>query len=126
MNKYNPLKATEPEEWLACDESERMALINRFHLDSCADVPEGAENMHATVHLIVENQLAEGFESVSAAISKLVFQGMDRHEAIHAVGAVLSEEMFELYRGSNAQWDQNKYDKRLDKLSAMRWRKGKW
>ena len=126
MNKYDPLTETEAEAWLAADESERIDLINRFHVDSGADVPEGAENMHAMVHLIVENQIAEGLESASSAISKLVFQGLDRHDAIHAVGAVLSEEMFSLYRGDKGQWDQKKYDTRLAKLSAMRWRKGKW
>ena len=31
MNKYNPLKAPDPAEWLAMDEGERMALVREYH-----------------------------------------------------------------------------------------------
>lgn len=47
------------------------------------------------VHVIVENQISLKVDSVLETIEKLTRQGLDRHEAIHAVGAVLSEDIFD-------------------------------
>ncbi len=49
---------------------------------------EGAENVHSVLHVIVENQLAMNAEPVPATIARLTRQGLSRHEAIHATGAV--------------------------------------
>ncbi len=45
-------------------------------------------NIHATVHQIVENQLAENFPDVVEALDRLMHQGLNRHEAIHAIASV--------------------------------------
>ena len=46
--------------------------------------------MHATLHVIVENQIALGDETpVQLKARQLMAQGLDRHEAIHAVASVL-------------------------------------
>jgi hypothetical protein len=126
MKKYNPSQAPDPEEWLSLDEFERINLVENFHEDSGEEVPEGAEKMHAAIHVAVENQFASETEPVSATIAKLIRQGLDRHEALHTVGAVLSEDIFNLQRGKGESWNQKSYNRRLEKLSAKRWRKGQW
>ncbi|MEA3467712.1 MAG: hypothetical protein U9R57_05735 [Thermodesulfobacteriota bacterium] len=126
MEKYDPLQAPESEKWLSLDESERIALVKIFHKDAGEEVPGGAEVMHALIHVVVENQFASGVEPVPAVVAKLIRQGLDRHDALHAVGAVLSEGMFNLQNGEGEFWDQPRYHKRLEKLTAKRWRKGQW
>lgn len=126
MKRYDPLQAPEPDEWQALDESERMALVQHYHEEAGDDISEGAETIHAAIHVIVENQLAMGVEPVPATLAKLTRQGLNRHEAVHAIGAVLSGDVFELLRGNEESWNPRRYRKRLEKLTANRWRKGQW
>jgi hypothetical protein len=45
---------------------------------------------HAANHVIVENQLAMGDATVvPATLARLMQEGLDRHDAIHAIGSVL-------------------------------------
>jgi len=74
----------------------------------------------------VENQLAMAVEPVPATMARLVRQGLTRHDAIHAIGTVLSGDMFEIMQGNAKTWNPRRYDKRLKKLTAKRWRQGKW
>ena len=126
MERYEPLQAPDPEEWQALDESDRIELVLNYHREAGEDIPEDAENIHAVIHVIVENQLVMEVEPVPATIAKLTRQGLDRHEAIHAVGAVLSGDIFELINGNEESWNQQQYRRRLERLTAKRWRKGKW
>ena len=66
-----------------------------------------------------------GVKPVPSTISKLIRQGLSRHEAIHAIGAVLSEDLFEIMKNGQ-EHNIKKYRRRLDKLTAKRWSKGKW
>jgi hypothetical protein len=126
MEKYDPSHTPDPNEWLELEEIDRIFLVQQYHQDSMEEVPEGAERVHAVIHVVVENQIAMGVGPVPATIARLKRQGLNRHEAIHAVGAVLSEDMFELTRGEQKTWNQKSYRRRLEKLTAKRWRKGKW
>ncbi len=67
-----------------------------------------------------------GVKPAGATVERLVSEGLDRHDAIHAIGAVLTEDMSALARGDVTLWDQDRYRKRLEKLTAKRWRNGKW
>jgi hypothetical protein len=50
-------------------------------------------------------------------------EGIDRHEAIHAVGSVLAEHMSNLVRGVPPQSDPNApYYAALEKLTVESWR----
>ncbi len=49
-----------------------------------------------------------------------------RHEAIHAAGAVLTENLFKLLQGNEKSLNLKPYRKRLKKLTAKHWRKGLW
>ena len=126
MNIYHPSKTPSPGEWLELDELTRIDLVRKFHEASEAEFEEEqAKEVHSTIHVIVENQIALGVEPVPATIFRLMRQGLSRHESIHAVGAVLSQDLFEMLK-QNKEHDIKKYRRRLDKLTAKRWNKGKW
>jgi len=126
MERYNPAYAPDPEKWQALDEDERIALIQRFHEQHDEDIPKEAVPLHAAIHAVVENQLAMRIGPVAATVERLTRQGLDRHEAIHAVGAILAEEMHALMSDDAQSMSQDRYHKRLGKLTAKRWMKGKW
>jgi MFS family permease len=64
-------------------------------------------------------------EPTNETYARLRRQGLDRHESIHAVGAVISEDLYEIMKG-NKNPPFEGYKGRLKKLTAKRWEKGKW
>lgn len=92
--KYDPLKVSKSKEWLAMDEEKKIALIEAYHLKERIELPN--VKVHAIFHMTVENQAAMGDKSpTKAAIKRLMIQGADRHEAVHAVASVLSKYFYE-------------------------------
>lgn len=86
MHRYDPDVAPDPEAWLALDEDERIDLIDEYHREARIRVPNLA--LHAAIHTLVENQIAVGDElPVRRTVERLVREGLDRHDALHAVGA---------------------------------------
>jgi len=126
MNRYLPDKSVNSEEWLALDEGERIALARAYHEKHDDEMPEDALLVHSAIHAIVENQLAMGVELIPETIAKLTRQGLDRHEAIHAIGAILSEDLFAMLQGNVKKFSPKKYQRKLEKLTAKRWRKGQY
>jgi hypothetical protein len=126
MENYSPDKPIEPSEWLNMDESERIELVRDFHETYEDEMPDDALSMHSMVHVIVENQLASGVELVPQTIAKLTRQGLERHEAIHAIGAILSEDIFDVVKGNVQDFSPKKYRRKLDKITAKRWLKGQY
>ena len=124
MERYDPLQTLDPSDWLALGESARIDLVVKYHRGGEVELPN--ETLHATIHVVVENQLALGVDPVPATIARLMRQGLDRHEAVHAVGAIFAEDIYDLSNAGERKWDHRRYRKRLDKLTAKRWRKGKW
>ena len=127
MEEYNPYHAPDPEEWLAMDEDERILLIERWHLaHDKQDIPN--VTAHAVMHAIVENQLAEKVETVQAALKRLLREGLERHEAIHAIAAVFNKHYFDVMKGQSPKGkDLNQlYQDGLKKLTAKRWKRGKY
>lgn len=122
MNRYDPNSPPDPTEWLELDEQERIVLIERFH----RKVHGNAESRktHSIVHAIVETQLAMSDPaSAREALARLTGEGLDRHEAIHAMGSILAEHMFEALRGSSAEHISNEaYAHALSKLTVTSWR----
>jgi hypothetical protein len=121
--QYDPHEHINSDAWLALDESERMQLVTRYHRRQRIRLPN--ETIHAVVHVIVENQVALGDEfPAKAVLLRLMKEGLDRHEAIHAIGSVLSEEFFVAMSGQEAGGDINaKYIEKLKSLTAHSWRK---
>ena len=126
MQDYNPRYAPNPAEWLAIQESERIDMVLFFHDEVEDELPEDGKTLHSLVHVVVENQIALGVEPVGNAIARLSRQGLSRHEAIHAVGAILSEDIYDLMKNGQEAINQTRYRRRLEKLTAKRWKKGQW
>jgi hypothetical protein len=116
---YDPNRAPEPVTWLSLDEAERLDGVLRYH----QQVRFRADNvrLHAAVHVTVENQLAEGHAGATRALDRLLAEGLDRHEAIHAIGAVATEQIYHALKGR--PFDAAEYDRRLAALDAVSWRR---
>ena len=76
------------EAWQAFDESERIESVRQYHRQNRIRLAD--ESLHATTHVIVENQVALGDTfAAPAVLLRLMAEGLDRHEAIYAIGSVL-------------------------------------
>jgi hypothetical protein len=62
---------------------------------------------------------------VVATFARLGREGLDRHDAVHAVGSVLASHMHALRVGDQGEREPNeRYYEALGKLSASKWRAG--
>jgi hypothetical protein len=126
MWKYNPTIEPDNEEWGSLDEGEQIELVRQYHRRAGVKLPNAL--VHATIHIVVENQIALGDETpVRLTIDRLQAEGLNRHEAIHAVGSVLAEHMYDLIHSpseQNPDRDPNEsYWLSLKELTAENWRK---
>jgi hypothetical protein len=121
IGRYNPLKAPDPEQWLALDEDERIRLALEYHARARIEAPNA--NAHATLHVIVENQIALGDETpVRLKASQLMAQGLDRHDAIHAIASVLMKHLGDVMNNPEPAADANQhYYAALRRLNARSW-----
>jgi hypothetical protein len=99
-----------------------MQLVTRYHRRQRIRLPN--ETIHAVMHVIVENQVALGDSfPAKAVLIRLMKEGLDRHEAIHAIGSVLSEKLFAVMSGEEVKGDINAdYVEQLKSMSAESWR----
>ena len=125
MQIYHPSKTPLPEDWLNLEEEVRIDLVKKSHEFASVEFENGAIDLHSVIHVVVENQLAMKVVPVPETIAKLTRQGLSRHEAIHAIGAIISENLIEMMK-NNQTHNAEKYRKRLNKLTAKRWSRGKY
>ena len=96
------------------------AYHRRYHL------PMGqSPKLHGTVHAIVENQVALGDATVvPATLARLMREGLNRHDAIHAIGSVLIGIIFDVTtKKVDAGVNINaRYGRELAALTAASWR----
>ena len=119
---YDPLIFRDPDDWQSMDEHERIMLVMAYHQEAGVKLPN--EQVHAVVHVVVENQIAMGDETAAqATMERLVHEGLDRHEAIHAIGSVLVEFMQEVLGDDEPQQVNERYDEELKKLTVAEWLK---
>jgi hypothetical protein len=91
--QYDPHQHVASEAWQALDESECIESVRQYHRQNRIRLAN--ESLHATIHVIVENQVALGDTfAARAVLLRLIAEGLDRHEAVHAIGSVLSEQLF--------------------------------
>jgi hypothetical protein len=121
MQRYDPLKAADPKGWLALDEQERINLVRDYHRRARIRTPN--DEMHALFHAIVETQVALGDETpVRDTLRRLMDEGLDRHDAIHAIGSVLSEFIFDILTEPKLHAVPNaKYFAALERLTTEGW-----
>ena len=127
MKYYNPDKPLNVSEWLVLDDDQRKLLVSDFHESTEEEFQDdSALTMHSYMHVVVENQIATNVDLVSETVTKLVRQGLSRHEAIHAISAIIVEYIFEMLNGSKSEFCPKKYRRKLEKITAKRWRKGQY
>jgi len=118
MNRYDALKAPDPEAWLALDEDERVALVEDYHKQTEGRFPR--LRVHSILHHIVENQLAMGLPEVGAALKRVMAEGLDRHQAVHAIASVIAGQLHSML-SKRQKFDQEAYDRALKELTAAKW-----
>lgn len=119
MPRYDPEVKPDPREWLALDEPERIALCKRYHHAAGIEMP--SEDAHAAIHALIENQIAEGLESVVRAEERLQEEdGLARHEAIHAIGSIAATRIFGALK-NGTPFDPVEYDRAMDQLTGASW-----
>lgn len=126
MEEYDAYQPPLPEEWLALDENQRVALVAKYHREQLEEVPN--ERMHAIVHVVVENQIALGLHYVVETLHRLMGEGLDRHDAVHAIGSVLVDYSYEIVNDEQSTFQdvEDEYARRLNDLTAEGWWKGQW
>jgi hypothetical protein len=125
MDGYDPLLAPDAEAWLALDESARISAVEAYHEAERFKLPN--LRVHATFHVVVETQIAMGDElPVREKVRQLMAQGLDRHDALHAVISVLVTNIFGPMKGKPASPDPNHaYFSALRRLTAQKWRRAR-
>jgi len=121
VNRYDPEYSPNPEQWLALDEQVRVDLAEEHHRIARIKLPN--LKVHAALHAIVENQIAQNLESVVRAMTRLTAGGLSRHEAIHAIASVLAEHIYELSDSAvNENNSASIYNAAIERLTAKSWR----
>ena len=120
MDAYDPLRPPPIPDWTELDESERIDLVLAYHQKQRDELPN--LNAHAVVHVIVENQVALADETpVAAVMERLMQEGLDRHEAIHAIGYVLMGTLHDTAQDDGEADLTSAYYRELTQLTAEKW-----
>ena len=123
MTRYDPLTGPNLDQWRSLSEDEQVDRVQEYHRAAGAEVPN--ERIHASLHVVVENQIALGDETpVADTLDRLMQEGLDRHEALHAIASVLASHVTRLLQQSDMpEGDPNApYYEELRRLTAERWR----
>lgn len=89
---YDPERAPEKAAWAEAKESERVAAVEAHHLGVTPATKRS--RLHAAIHVVVEDQVAQGEPpEVAQALERLIRGGRTRHEALHAIGQLVSTAM---------------------------------
>jgi hypothetical protein len=122
MKTYDPAITPVSDAWLALDEVEQIELVADYHEQRRVELSNLP--VHALMHVVVENQLAEGIEVVGEALARLMGEGLDRHEGIHAIGSVLMEHLRNLMQqDETGPRPHERYFQDLKTLTMSTWTK---
>jgi hypothetical protein len=121
MERYDPDRPIDSEEWMALDEGEREYLVKQYHRKKRIKMPN--LRMHAMFHVVVENQIALGDDiPAQKTLGRLMREGLSRHDAVHAIGSVVASHMFNLIKHGATSKDPNTdYYRQLEELTAEGW-----
>lgn len=120
--KYSPNIPPDPAAWLAMPEDDRIKSIEAFHRSAKVKLPN--QKAHAIFHAMVENQLAEGIEATGRALDRLLKGGLDRHDAVHAIGSVVAEHLMQAMQGTETnppEVVQAQMTASIERLNAKEW-----
>jgi len=121
MADYDPSKALDRGEWLDLDEGEQLDIVTVFH-ESHGEFGDSID-VHAGIHVVIETQIATATPEVTAALHRLMKQGLTRHDAIHAIGFVFFEGVQDLLESDlSSEGDENEfYYEKLSSFSVDDW-----
>src|SRR3990170_2810193 len=121
MMRYDPDSQPDAQAWSALDETERLELVMDYHRR--AGVRLENAKVHAVAHVVVENQVLLGDETpVAATLDRLMQEGLDRHDAIHAIGGAFIEIVHNAIRSTGGGDVHQAFFRRLAELNAEQWR----
>ena len=96
--------------------------MKEYHRRVGIDLPQA--DLHAIIHVAVESQIAELEEPTYRKLDALIEEGLDRHEAIHAIGAVLMMHLRDIARAEPGdEVPFGPYHAELETLTAESWRR---
>jgi len=123
ITSYDPEKAPDSESWLALDESEKHILVSKYHeQEENMDVDDSQGRVHCMIQATVETQVAMGDETpVAEAINRLMNQGLDRHQALHAVASILIKHISNIWNTQGNAGGNEAYFNEVRNLSAQKW-----
>jgi Domain of unknown function (DUF1841) len=120
VDRYDPSQPLDPNEWLELDEQERSLLVEEHHRHARIDLPNAT--LHAIIHVVVENQLAANDEPVVRALARLMKEGLSRHDAVHAIGSVVAEHIFDMQKVKDTpETSRTRYYAAVERLTAAKW-----
>jgi hypothetical protein len=120
---YDPDSAPNPGDWLALSESERIRLVQSFHVSARIKTP--SMKAHAAFHAVVENQIATGFGPSCRAAERLQKEGLSRHDAIHAIGFIVAKFLHESVTKPSSEpveTMQGRMNAAIEAPSASQWK----
>lgn len=120
MKEYDPCNDPDPRAWKDMDEGQRIEMVRRYHRKAGIDLPN--EQIHAAVHVIVENQIAEGDSiPVRQTLVRLMSEGLNRHDAVHAIAGVLTDLIYASSQDGPPEDTNAAYLANLRSLTAKGW-----
>ncbi|MBW2458378.1 MAG: DUF1841 family protein [Deltaproteobacteria bacterium] len=119
---YDANRVLGAEQWLTLDEREQLKRVETYHQRALPPNRQPPSiQRHAGMHVIVENQLASGEPpETRTALERLFAEGMSRHDALHAIGWVLTEHMSKAMK-AQTPLEMSAYTEDLAKLTLKRW-----
>ncbi len=120
---YDPDVGPDPAHWLALDEAERLSQAKDYHERYDALLAE--LDIHAAIHVAIENQIAMGDETPArGALERLMAEGLTRHDAIHALGSVLTDMIVGAANDKEAEGSRaDAYNDAIARITAEGWRR---
>jgi Domain of unknown function (DUF1841) len=119
--RYDPMVPPVVAEWSALGESDQIELVVAYH--KCVGVKLPNLQLHSGMHVTIENQILLGDQTpVAAAFARLIREGLDRHDALHAIAGELTVAIFEALKNPmGGKLNEVYYDK-VKNLTATSWR----
>jgi hypothetical protein len=120
VDRYDPEEDVDPGGWLALSETERLVRVLDYHEQNKVELPNA--RVHAAIHVVVENQLAERYRPAVKTLARLCAANVPRHSAIHAIGSIVATHVHQLMQPGSAPFDDAEYERDLDALVAAEWK----
>ena len=122
LQRYDPDIAPDPDEWLGLDEAERIVLVEDYHRRIRVKLP--SVQAHSAIHAAVENQIAEGRDPSVRAMARLLEEGLDRHNAVHAIGNLIARQIYLVLHDRRPPDEVNAwFREEIEALTAESWLK---